>query len=248
MHVRLSTGLISSHSWIILLPEANSSNLFVFLYRTRSLYLGKRPRDCVRIRVGLQSLSQFACIFHDVVVCFVFACVPSKRKSILSRFIRYEMLCFLQVLALGRFLLAKVTKSCPMFWKINRWNFALREGFKSWLVELNLCGNYYQHNLVSDVRLFVWYCEFSIYLRPLEGNFQFNNCSVIFFHRNIPVRIHFRSGGLCNRRRYLYRVTRIMFFMCSLCQFFRFSRCSGNVKITSFMVTPFIDENNMLNF
>lgn len=38
-------------------------------------------------RVAPQNLSLFACIFHDVVVCFVFACVPGKLKPILSRFI-----------------------------------------------------------------------------------------------------------------------------------------------------------------
>lgn len=33
-------------------------------------------------RVAPQNLSLFACIFHDVVVCYVFACVPWKLKSI----------------------------------------------------------------------------------------------------------------------------------------------------------------------
>lgn len=40
------------------------------------------------ICVPLQFLSRFACIFHDVVVCFVFVCVFSKRKPFFFWFIR----------------------------------------------------------------------------------------------------------------------------------------------------------------
>ena len=123
-------------------------------------------------RVAPQNLSLFACIFHDVVVCFVFACMPFS--------IYFDTKCFaiVKCLSWGRFLPVKVTKFSFVLWKINRWNFALREGFKSWLVEWNLRGNYYQLNLGSDVRLFFMHWEFSICLRLFESKLQLNNCSV----------------------------------------------------------------------
>ena len=65
-------------------------------------------------RVAPQNLSLFACIFHDVVVCFVFACMPFS--------IYFDMKCFaiVKCLSWGRFLPVKVTKFSFVLWKIYR--------------------------------------------------------------------------------------------------------------------------------
>lgn len=70
MHVRRFTGLIPPTPRLILLLETDFSDVYVF-------YVLKNVDECIfeSICVPLQFLSQFACIFHDVVVCFVSACV-----------------------------------------------------------------------------------------------------------------------------------------------------------------------------
>lgn len=87
------------------------------------------------ICVPLQFLSRFACIFHDVVVCFVFVCVFRKRKPFsFFCFIRYTTIhsCLFLVgwlfrsrvvivvgnFALQRSLLVKVWKVVLLSWTV----------------------------------------------------------------------------------------------------------------------------------
>lgn len=128
------------------------------------------------------------CASKFVAICMYFSwrgrvlciCLCALEAKIDPFSIYFDTKCFaiVKCLSWGRFLPVKVTKFSFVLWKINRWNFALREGFKSWLVELNLRGNYYQLNLGSDVRLFFMHWEFSICLRLFESKLQLNNCSV----------------------------------------------------------------------
>lgn len=108
--------------------------------------------------VPLEFLSRFACIFHDVVMCFVFVCVFRKRKPIFSRFILNQNASG-QCLSLVESLYRSRMLTIIDFFEVG----SSRTFQKSTCrVELFRQDYYYQNNLLSDVRFSFIYFEFLI--------------------------------------------------------------------------------------